>query len=627
MSDDALSLGDIVEDLSQILEMVQQREQSGAPASYDAIQAETSGQLHLHILSYIRFLEGQDFLVYDRINDELTVPSGGQQALAAPETWQQDVYEAFAEHIGDDAIDEEDVDELLDGVDDGFLDQIASGIEEVSAELEAEEAAQQAAQQAGFEDSTPQTNEVEPEMAFDGPGPQGSTEQGFTEQGFTEQGFTQDPVDDSAEPDFAPAAEAGSQDATPNSTDAMNGQGLQGQSQGGVTISANPSTAEMYTRQDELGSGGVGTVYRASQTKLARDVALKEINQVFNVFAGVKRDDIIDAFTHVVQQQASLVHPNIVQVIDIETQVEYPFVVTQYAPKGNLRRLIEMEDRPKLSVALKYFMQILAGLKTAHDSGVIHGNLKPENVVLDAAGNAMLSDFGLSSIVEREGGNSAHVYVGVGTVAYMSPEQFQNPNAATIKSDIYSLGIMFYEMLTGKVPGRRSPMPSSFYPDIPRKLDDIFDKMSMDAQEDRYDSTEEILADLYAADEVMSLLDNRSGVLFMTDPIEHGELGGIAVAGGGVGLGEESSSEMGLEESSISEVSEVSEADEDSEAEEVDEAEASEAEEAAEQSEAEDAGDPEAEEADDAEESEADDASDPDDVLDKLDKYGDMFDD
>jgi serine/threonine protein kinase len=607
MSDDALSLGDIVEDLSQILEMVQQREQSGAPASYDAIQAETSGQLHLHILSYIRFLEGQDFLVYDRINDELTVPSGGRQALAAPETWQQEVYEAFAEHIGDDAIDEEDVDELLDGVDDGFLDQIASGIEEVSAELEAEEAAQQAAQQAGFEDSTPQTNEVEPEMAFDGPGPQG---------------FTQDPVDDSAEPDFAPAAEAGSQDATPNSTDAMNGQGLQGQSQGGVTISANPSTAELYTRQDELGSGGVGTVYRASQTKLARDVALKEINQVFNVFAGVKRDDIIDAFTHVVQQQASLVHPNIVQVIDIETQVEYPFVVTQYAPKGNLRRLIEMEDRPKLSVALKYFMQILAGLKTAHDAGVIHGNLKPENVVLDAAGNAMLSDFGLSSIVEREGGNSAHVYVGVGTVAYMSPEQFQNPNAATVKSDIYSLGIMFYEMLTGKVPGRRSPMPSSFYPDIPRKLDDIFDKMSMDAQEDRYDSTEEILADLYAADEVMSLLDNRSGVLFMTDPIEHGELGGIAVAGGGVGLGEESSSEMGLEESSISEVSEVSEAEQDSEAEEVDEAKSEE------DSEAEEVDEAEASEAEEPEESEADDAGgDPDDVLDKLDKYGDMFDD
>src|SRR5690554_6280628 len=133
----------------------------------------------------------------------------------------------------------------------------------------------------------------------------------------------------------------------------------------------------------------------------------------------------------------------------------------------------------------------------------MHGSLKPENVVLDATGNAMLTDFGISRVVEREGGKGNQVYVGVGTVAYMSPEQFQNPNLATVKSDIYSLGIMLYEMLTGKVPGRRSPMPSSFYPDIPRKLDDIFDRMSMDREEDRYGSIDEIIAELYEATEVM----------------------------------------------------------------------------------------------------------------------------
>lgn len=602
MADDGLSLGEIVGDLSQILEVVLRQEDSGTPASYDAIQADLADQLHLHILSYIRFLEGQDFLVYDRISDEMTVPPTGRQALEAPETWQQEVWEAFSEHIDEDVLDDADVDALLDDVDDGFLDQIASGIEEVSAELEAEE------QAAAMGDSEPNTVA----SAFDGPGP--------SELGEDLSVPEPDLMDDSepmAEPSFSgPAADAEpaaqpdfDNDATNHQRDAMTEQGrFQGQSQGGVSISSNPSTADLYNRGEELGSGGVGTVYKASQTKLARAVALKEINQVFNVFAGVKRDDIIESFTHVVQQQASLVHPNIVQVLDIETQVEYPFVVSQFAPRGNLRRLIEMEDRPTLSVALKYFMQILSALSTAHDAGVIHGNLKPENVVLDAAGNAMLSDFGMSSIVEREGGNSAHVYVGVGTVAYMSPEQFQNPNAATVKSDIYSLGIMFYEMLTGKVPGRRSPMPSSFYPDIPRKLDDIFDKMSMDAQEDRYDAINDILTDLYEADEVMSLLDNRSGVLFMRDPIEHGELGGIAVASAGVGLSESSSSEVGLDESSVLE---VSEADDDSE---VDEDEFSEAEDA-EQS--------EAEELD--EDSEGDEDADEGDVLDKLDKYGDMF--
>jgi serine/threonine protein kinase len=618
MSDDGLTLGDIVEDLSQILELVHQREQSGAPASYDATQAELADELNLHILSYIRFLEGQDFLLYDRISDQLTIPAAGKQALQAQETWQGEAYEAFAEHIDHDQMDADEVDDLLDGVDEGFLDQIASGIEEVSAELDAEDEAM-----FGEEDSSPMTQMMDASAAsaFDGPGPPDIADPDLDDSDFDDSALDDSALDDqqpgAPQAQASPTDRATSQDSTHSGKDNMNGQGNgqgQGQPRGGVTFSSNQSTAELYDRQEEMGSGGVGTVFRASQLKLDRDVALKEINQVFNVFAGVKRDDIIEAFTAVVQEQASLVHPNIVQVLEIETAEEYPYVITQFAPRGNLRRLIEMEDRPSLSVALKYFMQILAALRTAHESGVIHGNLKPENVVLDAAGNAMLSDFGLSSIVEREGGNSAHVYVGVGTVAYMSPEQFQDPNAATVKSDVYSLGIMFYEMLTGKVPGRRSPMPSSFYPDIPRKLDDIFDKMSMDAQEDRYDSIDEILADLYDAEDVMSLLDNRSGVLFMSDPIAHGELGGIAAGSAGAGLSESSVSEV----SEVSDASEVSEAEEDSEVEEVDEAdEVSEAEEV-DEAEAEETGEEtsEAEDTDDAEDG---------DVLDKLDKYGDMF--
>ncbi|MFW6058476.1 MAG: serine/threonine-protein kinase [Persicimonas sp.] len=597
MSDDGLSLADILGDLRQILELVQQREDSGTPASYDAVQADVADQLHLHILSYIRFLEEQDFLVYDRISDQLTVPDAGRHALQAPESWRDAVTAAFSEHISETDLDAEEMDDLLGGMDDELLDDIAQGFEASAREFGDSEA-----EALGVNNGA----EPAPVGAFDGPGPNAGLHE-------ADDALSQHaPSPNTGAP---PPAEPATDDATQHGSQAMNDNGrFQGQSQGGVSIDSNPSTADLYNRVDELGSGGVGTVWRANQLKLDRDIALKEINQVFNVFAGVKRDDIIERFTHVVQGQASLVHPNIVQVLDIETQVEYPFVVTQFAPRGNLRRLIEMEDRPKLSVALKYFMQILSALDTSHQSGIIHGNLKPENVVLDAAGNAMLSDFGLASIVEREGGNSSHVYVGVGTVAYMSPEQFQNPNKATVKSDIYSLGIMFYEMLTGKVPGRRSPMPSSFFPDIPRKLDDIFDRMSMDAEEDRYDSIGDILSDLYEAEEVMSLLDNRSAVLFLRDPIEHGETfaAGVPAAGApadeeGIGLSESSSSEVGLDESSVSEAdedSEVSEADEDSGVSEADE-------------------DEDADEA--GEQSEADEDVDEDDVLDKLDKYGDMF--
>lgn len=288
----------------------------------------------------------------------------------------------------------------------------------------------------------------------------------------------------------------------------------------GATASASSS---LFDRHDILGSGGIGTVYRGIQKRLNRDVAIKEIKDIFHVFADVQRDDIVARFMEIIQTQARLNHTNIIETLDVVTDETYPYVVTQWAPNGNLRRLIQTTGRPPLKVALRYFLQILHALNTAHDSKVVHGGLKPENVVLDLAGNALITDFGISRVVERTGGNQ--VYVGVGTVAYMSPEQFQDPNDISAKSDIYSLGIMFYEMLTGKVPGRRSPMPSSFYPDIPRKLDDIFDRMSMDSSEDRYQNIDSILKDIYDSAEVMKILDKRGGVLFLRDPMTHGEQG------------------------------------------------------------------------------------------------------
>lgn len=288
-------------------------------------------------------------------------------------------------------------------------------------------------------------------------------------------------------------------------------------------VSSLGASHSLYSRQQSVGSGGIGTVYKGTQARLNRAVAIKEIKDIFHVFADVQREDIVERFIKIVQAQAALNHTNIIETLDIISDAEYPFVVTQWAPGGNLRRLIDGDGRPPLNVAMRYFLQILHALTAAHDAGLVHGGLKPENVVLDQAGNALLTDFGISRVVERTGGNQ--VYVGVGTVAYMSPEQFHSPNNISVKNDIYSLGIMFYEMLTGKVPGRRSPMPSSFYPDIPRKLDDIFDRMSMDSAEDRYDSINEILMEIYASPEVMKILDKRGGVLFLRDPMQHGASG------------------------------------------------------------------------------------------------------
>ena len=286
----------------------------------------------------------------------------------------------------------------------------------------------------------------------------------------------------------------------------------------GAPTSGQSAQRPAYERIEEVGSGGIGTVYRGRQTRLDREVAIKEIREIFNVFAGIDRDDVVDRFQSIVETQASLNHPNIIQIIDIDTGVQFPYSVMELAPRGNLRRVIDGDERPDLNVVLQYFLQVLHALKTAHDADVIHGNLKPENVVLDTAGNALVTDFGLSDIIDSQAGSRNQVFVGVGSVAYMSPEQLKDPNLVSAKSDMYSLGIMFYEMLTGEVPGRRSPMPSEVFEDIPSVLDDIFDQMSRDDETERYEAVDEIIDELYQSEEVVQILDDRAAVLFLSDP-------------------------------------------------------------------------------------------------------------
>ncbi len=583
---------DLTNDVVSILETALELRQQAGEASYEGVQQRLSKVLSLHLLSYIRFMEEEGLVSYDRISDGVEIQERGREVIEEPSGIRSAVASAFAEHLEEPP--------SLDGEDEGYADvfgDVAEGMDEAwssmdggvelgeKSELEDEfdQEIEKTVVVAGDEEDEPSTNEFAISGAL---GEKAGDDVALAPEGYD---------DGAADGDHEEiSSDNASSDPMPQRESLMR--------------------EEAYERIEEVGSGGIGTVYRGRQIRLDRDVAIKEIREIFNVFAGVQRDDIIARFETIIQTQAGLNHPNIVQIIDAETDGEYPISVMELAPNGNLRRLIEHGDRPPLKVSLKYFLQMLHALNTAHDQGVIHGSLKPENVVLDQAGNAMLSDFGIAKIVEREGGGNNQVYVGVGSVAYMSPEQFQNPNLATVQSDIYSLGIMFYEMLTGKVPGRRSPMPSSFYPDIPRALDDIFDQMSMDREEDRYGSVEEVIADFYGAKEVTKLLDGRSGVLFLRDPMTHGEMG----------ISEELAEELeGTEVPMKAEVVPVAE----------------EAEEAPQEPESEDAMEAEesAQEAEETEEQATDEPADAGEaapsgeeqdgeVLDKLDKYGELFD-
>jgi len=271
---------------------------------------------------------------------------------------------------------------------------------------------------------------------------------------------------------------------------------------------------ERFERGDAIGTGGLAIVYAAEQVSLGRRIALKQFSDVFQYFTPDQRRIIETRLVEVIREHSSLAHPHIVRLLDSDFSEEYPVVAMEFCPGGSLRDEMAKHDRMPVGLAVQYFLQISEALRYGHTQGVLHRNLKPENVLLDAQGNTLVSDFGITRIVERDDEHIRQVYVGVGTVAYMAPEQYQDARNASVQGDIYSLGIMFYEMLTGKLPGRRSPMPSAYFEDIPPELDDIFDKMTMDFLDVRYATMEEVLKDMYSSPDVMRVIERRAPVLF-----------------------------------------------------------------------------------------------------------------
>lgn len=253
--------------------------------------------------------------------------------------------------------------------------------------------------------------------------------------------------------------------------------------------------AERFEKLATIGSGGIGTVYRARQVALGREVALKEIRELFGFFNDEQRVEIVRRFGDVVRSWAQLSHNNILPIHDIALDVEFPFVVTELAPNGSARRLINDAEEIPVEVVFRYLLQTLYGLRAAHAQELHHRGLKPEQLLLDASGNIKVADFGFSKIVERDQAVIRQIYVGMGNVAYMAPELYTDPGSASVQGDIYALGIIFYEMLTRKLPGRRSPMPSQIIKELPAAIDDIFDKMTRDARSERYATVDDILED------------------------------------------------------------------------------------------------------------------------------------
>ena len=273
-----------------------------------------------------------------------------------------------------------------------------------------------------------------------------------------------------------------------------------------VPAAAAPKGAELdlrYQKFDPIGTGPLGTVFKGRFTALGLDICLKELKDIFGYFSFLQRGEVLKRLKKELCAQAQVRHPGIVQVVDQNVDSARPYFVLELL-NGSLKERLEAGGGSGVPVpfALRTFLQMAYALRAAHATGLTHHNLKPENVLFDAYGNAKLSDFGLGRVVEVDATKGMpQVFVGTGGMAYMAPELMNNRGAKDPgpSADVYGLGIMLYEMLTGQIPGRRSPLPSEVNPEAPSGLDQLFDKATQDKREQRYPDVDAMLEDFYKA--------------------------------------------------------------------------------------------------------------------------------
>jgi serine/threonine-protein kinase len=269
-----------------------------------------------------------------------------------------------------------------------------------------------------------------------------------------------------------------------------------------------------YRLESRIGSGGMSTVYRAHDETLERSVAIKLMNREV-----ASDSDQLERFRREARAVARLSHPNIVHVIDAGEDEGRPYIVFEYIDGETLKERIRRLGRLEIPEAVAYCVEIARALGAAHSRNVVHRDVKPQNVLIDHDGTAKVTDFGIARTLEEDG-LTADGRV-LGTTDYVSPEQALG-KAVTGQSDLYSLGVVLYEMLTGELPYRgenqvavammhvREEVPDvrRLRPEVSAALAAVVDRATAKELSARYADDAELIGELERA---LALETNRAG--------------------------------------------------------------------------------------------------------------------
>jgi eukaryotic-like serine/threonine-protein kinase len=276
-----------------------------------------------------------------------------------------------------------------------------------------------------------------------------------------------------------------------------------------ATLDLRPGSVigDRYEILGELGSGGMGVVYKARDRELDDVVALKLLKpsqwRDRETFEQMKRE---------LKLARMITHPNVLRVFDLGEVHGTPFLSMEYVRGISLRELLRGPDRVPYAAALRIARQICQGLVAVHQAGVVHCDLKPENVILAPNGNALLMDFGIAQPQRMVRGESSRQSL-QGTPRYLAPEQLET-GTSDARSDIHSCGLVLYELFTGSFPypdaanmytvirmlrEMEPAPPSAHWPEIPPALEQVLMRCLRKDPKERYASATELLAELDSA--------------------------------------------------------------------------------------------------------------------------------